>query len=122
LLTEAALPARTVTAFLLMLLISLAWSAYAAWVLIARRTLLAAHRIVAGRIAVTAAALFTLGSGSLGAVAQSAAGWAAAALGLFLLGAAVVLLVRAQRQHRALVQRLRELEALDRTRSRSCEI
>ena len=74
--------------------------------------MLAHHRVVAARIAVSAAAVFTLGSALLGSVAGLAMGWAAAGLGLVLLGVALLLLLRAQRQHRALQARLRELEGL----------
>ena len=111
LLSEPALPPRTMIAFALLLLVSLAWSLYAGWVLTARKTMLAAQRIVAGRIAVSAAVLFTLGAALLGVMTPWAAAWAAAGLGLVLLCGAVLLLRRAQRQHRALLQRRTELEA-----------
>ncbi len=69
LLTEPALPQRALTAFLVLLAISLAWVSYAGWVLAARRTMLANHRVVAGRIAVTATTVFTTGAIALGVTA-----------------------------------------------------
>jgi len=111
LLTEPVLPARTVIAFVLLLAISLAWSAYALWVLTARKTMLAHHRVVAGRIAVAAAGIFTLGAVLLGVTAGLASAWAAAGLGFVLLLTAAALLRKARRQHQALLARRRELEA-----------
>lgn len=111
LITEPALPASAVIAFLLMLVIALAWSGYAAWVLTARDTLLAPHRVVAARIAVSATGIFTLGGGLLGLASGLAAPWAAAGFGLPLLALAVFLLARAQENHRQLLQRRAELEA-----------
>ena len=109
--TEPSLPQRTMLAFGAMLLISLAWVAYACWVLTARRTLLANHRVVAGRIACLAAAIFTGGAALLGMTAQFPAAWAAAGLGAILLAVAMALLLRARRQYQALLARRQELEA-----------
>lgn len=108
--TEPALPPRTLIAFGVLLAISLAWIAYAVWVLTARRTLLANHRVVAGGIATVAAAIFTGGAALLGLVLQMPAAWAAAGLGLVLLAVAGALLVRARRQYHTLLARRRELE------------
>jgi hypothetical protein len=108
--TETALPGRTIIAFWLMLAISLAWTGYAVWVLTARRTLLANHRVVAGWIGTGAAAIFTLGAAAIGLTMQAPAAWAAGALGLVLLGIAGALLLRAQRQYRALQARRQALE------------
>ncbi len=112
LLTEHALPTRTVIAFAAMLVIALAWSGYAIWVLGARKTMLAHQRIMAGRIAVLAAALFTGGAALLGLTAQMPAAWAATGLGAILLAVAAVILRRAQQEYRAHLARRQELEAL----------
>ena len=109
--TEGALPQRTVIAFATLLLISLAWSGYALWVLTARRTMLAHHRVVAGGIAIAAAAAFTGGAALLGVTMQLQAAWAAAGLGAVLLTVAVGLLLRARRQYQALLARRRVLES-----------
>jgi hypothetical protein len=111
LLTEPVLPQRAVIAFWVMLGISAAWVAYAAWVLTARKTMLANHRVVAGRIGVAATTIFTLGASVLGVMAQMAAAYVASLLGLVLLALALLLLLRAQKQHQTLLVRRRELEA-----------
>jgi len=112
LLTEPLLPTRTVIALAAMLAIALAWSVYAAWVLGARKTMLAHQRMVAGRIAVGAAALFTGGAALLGMTAQMPAAWAAVGLGAILLLVAAVMLQKTRREHQALLARRRELVAL----------
>jgi hypothetical protein len=109
--TEPALPQRAMFAFGAMLVISLAWMAYASWVLTARRTMLANHRVVAGTIASAAAAIFTGGAALLGMASQLPAAWAAAGLGAVLLAVAVALLLRARRPYQALLARRQELEA-----------
>jgi hypothetical protein len=111
LLTEPMLPARTVMAFAAMLAIALAWSGYAAWVLGARKTMLAHQRMMAGRIAVAAAAIFTAGAALLGLTADMPAAWAAVGLGAILLSMATVILRMARRDYQALLARRRELEA-----------
>lgn len=103
LLTETALPTRTRLAFLALTAIGLAWSAFAAWVLARRGTLLGAQRIVAGRMAVAFTTLFTIGTLALG-------GWAATVVGVALMIAAVMLLMRARSQVAALARRRAELE------------
>lgn len=109
--TETGLPQRTVIAFGLMLLISLAWVSYALWVLTARKPMLANHRVVAGWISVGATAIFTGGATLLGATMQMAAAWAAAGLGVVMLAIAAALLLRALRQRQALLARRQELES-----------
>lgn len=111
LVTEAALPGRAEITFLVLLLISLAWAGYALWVLLARKSMLAPHRVVAGWIAVCATAAFTLGAGLLAFRPQMPAAFGAAGLGLGLLAIAVFVLVRARRQHQALLARRQELES-----------
>ncbi|AQR73406.1 hypothetical protein [Sphingomonas sp. LM7] len=109
--TESGLPMRTTAALGGLLLINLAWGAYAVWVLAAHRTLLLNHRVVAGRIAAAAAAAFTVGAACVAATLQSQASYAATVSGVFLLLVAIVLLVRAKRNFRALELRRSELEA-----------
>jgi hypothetical protein len=111
LLTEPVLPARAEIAFLVLLLISLAWVAYAFWVLLARRTMLAPHRVVSGWIAVGATAAFTLGAGLLSLTPQFPVAYAAGGLGLGLCAIAILFLLRAQRQYRELLARRQALES-----------
>ena len=109
LVTEPALPGRTAWALGALAALNAVWAAYAGWVIAARRTLLANHRVVAGRIALAAALMFTLGSAALGAVAGVAAGYLAAGVGLVLTAAAAALLAGATRRRAALRRRLAEL-------------
>lgn len=99
LMTEPGLPRRTWWAMAAFGLLNSVWATYAGWVLSARRTMLSNHRVIAGRIAVAAAALFTLGSGALGAATGATAAYLAAAIGLVLTGFAAALLTRARRRH-----------------------
>ena len=73
LLTERELPERTFVALSALLNLNLIWAGYASWVLSTRRTLLSNHRVIAGRIAVAASAMFTLGAAFLGLVAGQSA-------------------------------------------------
>jgi hypothetical protein len=109
--TEPALPRRTVVAFTVMLLIAASWIAYAIWVLRHRHTLMAQHRVVAARMAVVFCSVFTAAALVAGVVAQSAAGWLAAATGFAMLIAALLLLRRATRTVRELQQTLARLQA-----------
>jgi hypothetical protein len=84
--------------------------------LTARRTLLGRDSIVAARMAVTFTTTFIVGALGLGYVNGGTAPYAAAVIGLGLLVAAVVLLVRAQR--RVAILRTRR-EALERELGRS---
>jgi hypothetical protein len=111
LVTERGLPSRTQVAFIALLLINLCWIAYAAWVLAARRTMLFNHRVVAGWIALAAAAAFTAGAAILGAATGAGAAFVATGTGLVLLIIAIGLLLRARRDFRALQRRRSELEA-----------
>jgi len=110
-LTEPVLPVRAQIAFALMVVIGLSWVAYAAWVLTRRRVLLAGHRIIAARMAVTFCSLFTLGCltlafwTSIGRVAYAAAGF-----GAFMLAIAIGLLVHARMSFARLMERRRTLE------------
>lgn len=111
LLTEAALPPRTKVAFGAMVPIGLAWAGYAAWVLHHRRVLFARHRVIAGRMAVGFALVFTVGTMVLGRASGAGAPWyGALAVGLLLLCAAVVILHRANVRLATLTRRRQELE------------
>jgi hypothetical protein len=109
-LTEPALPLRTHMGFAVMSAIGLSWVVFALWVLTHRRVLLARHRIVAGRMAVTFSLVFVIGALAVGYATGAAAAFAAAAVGVVMLTAAVVLLVRAHRTFARLAERRRALE------------
>jgi hypothetical protein len=109
-LTEPALPPRTQLAFEVMIVIGLWWVAFALWVLTHRRVLLARHRIVAGRMAVTLTALFLVGALAAGYQSGARAAFAAAALGVLMLGAAVAMLLHAHLVFDRLTARRRALE------------
>jgi hypothetical protein len=112
--TEPSLPLRTHLAFGVMMLIGLSWVAYATWVLTTRRVLLGRHRVIAGRMAVTFASTFVVGSLLVAATTGHPAGYAAAALGAVMLAVAASLLVRARRQVARLAARRAEIRrALD---------
>lgn len=101
--TEPGLPGRTHAAFAALTALCLAWAAVAAWVLRTRRVLLGYDRVLAGRMAVIGAGLFTMGM-----VAAAGISGAPAARGGVLLGAAMVAVAalqlrRAARRFLALV-------------------
>ena len=110
LLTETALPTRTVVAFALMFVAGLCWVAYAMWVLRHRRSLLAHHRVIAGRMAVAFCGVFTFGTAWLGSAGGQPSMMMAAGLGGAMSVGAVVVLVRAHRHRARLLARRRELE------------
>jgi hypothetical protein len=91
--------------------IGLSWVGFAVWVLTHRRPLLSAHRIVAGRMAVTFTSLFVLGTVALGMTTSAAAAYAATALGLAMLAGALAVLRHGHvttarlRQRRAMLER-----------------
>jgi hypothetical protein len=101
---------RCQLAFGVMIGIGLSWVAFALWVLTHRRLLLARHRIVAGRMAVTFTALFLAGALAAGYQSGARAAFAAAALGIVMLGAAVAMLLQAHRAFDRLTARRRALE------------
>jgi hypothetical protein len=109
--TEEGLPTRTLTALAGLLAINLAWAAYAAWVLTARRTLLFNHRVIAAWIALAAATAFTAGAAALGMASGATAASLAAGLGLALIALSATLLIRARRDLQALQRRRAQLEA-----------
>jgi len=110
-LTEPSLPMRTHLAFGVMVGIGLSWVAYTVWVLTRRRVLLAGHRVIAARMAVTFTTIFVLGSVALGIwspVGKPA--YAAAGFGVLMLMVAVAMLLSARRRFEELMQRRRALE------------
>lgn len=108
--TEPALPVRTQVAFALIISIALGWVSFSIWVLRHRRVLYARDRIVAGRMAVTFTSIFVLGTLAAGYQTGNAAVYWAAALGLVLLGVAVVMLARGHRAFNRLAGRREALE------------
>ena len=109
-LTEPALPARTRVAFGAMTVIGLSWMVFAGWVLTTRRVLLGRDSVVAGRLAVTFTAVFVAGALLVGYSAGGKAPFAAAGIGVGLLGVAIALLVRARRRVARLTARRDALE------------
>lgn len=108
--TEPVLPARTQVAFGAMIVIGLSWVGFALWVLTHRRVLLAPHSIVAGRMAVTFTGAFVIGALVLRYAQGSPGALAAAAMGVGMLAAAAILLIRAHRRFDRLAERRRQLE------------
>ena len=108
--TEPSLPTRVHVAFGVMLAIGASWVVFALWVLTHRRILLARHQIVAGRMAVTFTSVFMLGSLAVGYATGRPEAYKAAAVGVLMLGLAVVTLVRAHRAFGRLVSRRNVLE------------
>lgn len=111
-LTEPGLPARTQIAFGLLVAFALAWSGFLLRTLTRRKVMLARHRVLSGRIAVTFCSLFTLGALVLGFFEpdRRETGLAMAGMGAVLLLVAVALLVPARRRYRELMARRLELE------------
>jgi len=108
--TEPSLPTRTHAAFGVLLVIGVSWSIYAIWVLTQRRVLLARQRVIAGRMAVTFSATFTLGAALVGVSTGRSAGFAAAVLGVVMFIVVFALLARARRRFDALAARRAMLE------------
>ena len=109
-LTEPSLPARTHAAFGMLTMIGAAWVAYGAWVLRARRVMLARQRVIAGRLASAFTAAFTLGCLALAFTTTVSAAWPAFAMSLVMLVLALVLWRRAEAAHRTLMARRESLE------------
>ena len=108
-LTEPLLPMRTQIAFGVMALIGLGWSAFAIWVLRARRPLYARDSVIAGRMAVTFTSVF-VGAAIAMVVTGNAAAIGMLALGVVMLAAAVRILSDARRRFATLNARRAELE------------
>jgi hypothetical protein len=96
--TEPALPARTHAAFAVLLGILLAWAAFATWVLRTRRALFGYDGVIAGRLSVAFSALYATGMTAVGIGTGLAGPWAAAGVGLLMLGVALLNLRRATRR------------------------
>jgi len=111
LLTEPDLPLRTLTAMAVMVGIGLSWATFAAWVLARRRVLFAYHRVISARMGVAFSFLFVVGAiATTWSSDTSGAGYAAASMGLVMLGAAVAMLVRAHHRVEELSRRKAVLE------------
>jgi hypothetical protein len=109
LVTEPALPARTTIALATLVAIGLGWMGFAAWVLTHRRIMLGRQRVVAGRLAVGANSVFVIGALLVGGATGQPSAFAAAGLGVLMLAAAVVMLLRANATFRRLSSRREEL-------------
>jgi hypothetical protein len=109
--TEPLLPTRTAVAFTVMLVMALSWMVYAIWVLRNRWTLLANHRIVAGRMAVAFSTVFTAAAFGAGMNTGASAGYLAAATGTVFIAASLMLLLQAHRRRAQLLERRRQLES-----------
>ena len=109
-LTEPALPTRTAAAFAVMTLIGLSWMVFSGWVLTRRRPLYGRDGFVAGCMAVTFTSTFAIGALAIGYSSGGKAPFAAAAMGLVLVVAAVAVLVRARRNVARLKRRRDALE------------
>jgi hypothetical protein len=116
-LTEPTLPPRAHVAFALLVAIGCGWTAFSAWVLSAKRVMLATHRVVAGRLAVTFTGAFAAGCVLLVLISDVRAAWPAAAMSLTLLAVALMLWRRAETGRAELLAR-RELlqQQIDRAR------
>lgn len=103
--TEPVLPLRTHIAFALMVAIGLSWIIFSVWALTHRRILFARHQVVAGRMAVTFTTVFLLGTLVVGYSTGRPEAYKASAVGMALVGLAVVVLVRAKRTFAHLLAR-----------------
>jgi hypothetical protein len=110
--TEIDLPGRARAAFVLLIVIGVSWAAFAGWMLARRRVLLAAHRVLAARMALICCSVYTIACIGLGVSGQASAGaFVAAAIGAGQTALAALLYVQARRGVDALVARRRALEA-----------
>ena len=96
----------------------LSWSAFAIWVSTSRRVLFARQRTVAGRMAVTFAAVFTIGALTIALAVGAAAALAAAGTGVVMVAVAVVILRRVYRASARLTARR---DALERELAEVCD-
>ncbi|MES2176862.1 MAG: alpha/beta fold hydrolase [Gemmatimonadota bacterium] len=111
LMTEPALPPRAKTAFAVMIAIGASWSAFAAWVLLRRGLLFGKDQMVAARLAVSFATLFTFGASTAAKWSPTGRPWyGAMAFGLAMMAFAVARLIRARRRFDKLSKRRAVLE------------
>jgi hypothetical protein len=103
--TEPGLPARTHAAFAALTALCLAWASMAAWILRTRRVLLGYDRVLAGRMAITGAGLFTMGMAAAAALSGRPAAWGGVLLGVVMVAVAALQLRRAARHVLELVAR-----------------
>jgi len=108
-LTEPHLPTRTAAAFACMTGIGLCWAAYAAWTLSRRHPLMAFHRVVATRLALSFCAAATAGSLYLAVAQTQPAAWPASIAFAIMTLAAAILLARARRRYHGLQAQKAEL-------------
>lgn len=111
LMTEPNLPARTRVPLGVMVVIGLAWAAFAIGVLLRRRAVLANREIIAGRMSVAFSALFTAGAMFAGYYIRGVPWTPAVGDGLILTAIAVALLVRAHVRRASLRALRARLEA-----------
>lgn len=107
---ESGLPVRTTAALMAVTAVGLSWAAFAAWTLTRRRALLATHRLIASRMAMTFSALFILGTIAVGRSTPLATPWYAIGTGLVMLVGASAMEARARKRVAALRSRRAELE------------
>jgi hypothetical protein len=105
-LTEPALPLRTHIAFGAIVVIGLAWTGFAWWVLANRRVMLANQRVIASWMAVGFTALFLVGA----VILRSRIGNGGVVVSAAFLAVASVNVVVARRRFVRLVERRRSLE------------
>jgi hypothetical protein len=107
--TEPALPRRTHVAFFLVVVIALAWTVHATWVLTHRAVLLVPHQVQAARLAMVCCLVFVTGCATGWAVVGGPATIMALITSLVMLTIAAVNLRRARTRHLALLKRRSEL-------------
>lgn len=107
--TEPTLPTRTHVAFLLVVVIAVAWAIHAIWVLTRRSILLVPHQVQAARLAVVCCLAFVTGCVAAWATVGGAAAVMATMTALVMAAIAILNLWRARARHRALLQRRSEL-------------
>lgn len=107
--TEPNLPVRTRASLVVMCLIGCAWAGFAGYVLSRREVLFVRHRVVAGWMSVVFSAVLTIAFAAFAWLGH--VGWPATAVGAVMLLLAVLMLRRAQREVRRLMQRRDALQA-----------
>lgn len=110
-LTEPALPLRTHIAFGAIVVIGLAWTGFAWWVLANRRVMLANQRVIASWMALGFTALFLVGA----VILRSRIGNGGVVVSAAFLAVACVNVIAARRRFMRLVERRRSLERGERS-------